>query len=66
MAAIELLSNEFKKFEENDKNIKMNSTQIFLKKNHINSKVKNLYFSYEQEGQKGLKDISFKIKKTQF
>lgn len=65
MASIELLSDEFKKFK-NDKNIKIDSTSTaisFVEDPH-QLEIKNLYFSYEQEGQKGLKDISCTIEKN--
>ena len=67
MASIELLSDEFKKFK-NDKNIKTDSTStaISFGEDPHQLEIKNLYFSYEQEGQKGLKDISCTIEKTQF
>tara|TARA_Y100000591_G_scaffold294663_1_gene283417 strand:- start:577 stop:2226 length:1650 start_codon:yes stop_codon:yes gene_type:complete len=62
MAAIELLSNEFKNFEEK-KLEKINELDTdFFKKEPSVLEVKNLNFSYPQENKKGLKDISFKIK----
>ena len=65
MASIELLSDEFKKFK-NDKNIKTDSTStaISFGEDPHQLEIKNLYFSYEQEGQKGLKDISCTIEKN--
>ncbi len=65
MASIELLSDEFKKFK-NDRNVKTdsNSTAISFGEDPHQLEIKNLYFSYEQEGQKGLKDISCTIEKN--
>ena len=65
MASIELLSDEFKKFK-NDKNIKTDSTStaISFGEDPHQLEIKNLYFSYEQEGKKGLKDISCTIEKN--
>ncbi len=61
IGAIELLSNEFKNFEEK-KIEKINESNLdTFKEEPKKLEVKNLYFSYAQDNKKGLKDISFKI-----